>query len=47
MSNEDSDRELGGPTPLLNANAGLVLRECADTVVLLFGTKGYTQYGQV
>ncbi|KAK8073777.1 short-chain specific acyl-CoA dehydrogenase mitochondrial precursor [Apiospora phragmitis] len=37
---------LGGPTTMLKAQAGLVLRECADTAVLLFGGNGYTRTGQ-
>lgn len=46
MTKEDGDRELGGLTALLKANAGLVLKECADTAVLLFGGNGYTRSGQ-
>ncbi|ROV95284.1 hypothetical protein VPNG_08942 [Cytospora leucostoma] len=46
MTREDGDRELGGLTALLKANAGMVLRECADTAVLLFGGNGYTRSGQ-
>ncbi|KAI3397355.1 hypothetical protein diail_10805 [Diaporthe ilicicola] len=46
MPKEDGDRELGGLTGLLKAQAGLVLKECADTAVLLFGGNGYTRSGQ-
>lgn len=46
MSKEDGDRELGGLTGLLKAQAGLVLKECADTAMLLFGGNGYTRSGQ-
>ncbi|KAK7741759.1 hypothetical protein SLS53_004822 [Cytospora paraplurivora] len=46
MTKEDGDRTLGGLTALLKANAGMVLRECADTAVLLFGGNGYTKGGQ-
>ncbi|CAN8102003.1 unnamed protein product [Discula destructiva] len=46
MKKEDSDVALGGLTGLLKANAGVVLKECADTAVLLFGGNGYTQSGQ-
>ncbi|KKY29343.1 putative acyldehydrogenase [Diaporthe ampelina] len=46
MPKEDGDRELGGLTGLLKAQAGLVLKECADTAMLLFGGNGYTRSGQ-
>lgn len=46
MTKEDGDRELGGSIALLKANAGMVLKECADTAVLLFGGNGYTRSGQ-
>lgn len=46
MTKEDGDRELGGLTALLKANAGMVLKECADTAMLLFGGNGYTKSGQ-
>lgn len=46
MPRENGDRELGGMTALLKAHAGVVLRECADTAVLLFGGNGYTRSGQ-
>lgn len=46
ISKEDGDRELGGLTGLLKAQAGLVLKECADTAMLLFGGNGYTRSGQ-
>ncbi|KAJ4390115.1 hypothetical protein N0V93_007588 [Gnomoniopsis smithogilvyi] len=46
MKKEDSDVALGGLTGLLKANAGVVLKECADTAMLLFGGNGYTQSGQ-
>lgn len=46
MKKEDSDVALGGLTGLLKANAGIVLKECTDTAVLLFGGNGYTQSGQ-
>jgi acyl-CoA dehydrogenase len=46
MPKDDADRELGGLTGLLKAQAGIVLRECADTAVLLFGGNGYTRSGQ-
>ncbi|KAG8168154.1 hypothetical protein KVR01_003843 [Diaporthe batatas] len=46
MPKEDGDRELGGLTGLLKAQAGLVLMECADTAMLLFGGNGYTRSGQ-
>lgn len=46
MSKEASDVALGGLTGLLKANAGMVLKECADAAVLLFGGNGYTLSGQ-
>lgn len=46
MPKEDGDRELGGLTGLLKAQAGLVLKEAADTAMLLFGGNGYTRSGQ-
>lgn len=46
MTKDDGDHELGGLTALLKANAGMVLKECADTAVLLFGGNGYTRSGQ-
>jgi acyl-CoA dehydrogenase len=46
MSKDDADRELGGMTGLLKAQAGIVLRECADTAMLLFGGNGFTRSGQ-
>lgn len=46
MKKEESDAALGGLTGLLKANAGIVLKECADTAVLLFGGNGYTLSGQ-
>ncbi|KAI0549162.1 putative acyl-CoA dehydrogenase [Xylaria curta] len=46
MPKDDADRELGGMTGLLKAQAGIIFRECADTAVLLFGGNGYTRSGQ-
>ncbi|ORY67666.1 acyl-CoA dehydrogenase/oxidase [Pseudomassariella vexata] len=46
MEKSEADRELGGMTGLLKAQAGIVLKECADTAVLLFGGNGYTRSGQ-
>ncbi|KAI5918097.1 putative acyl-CoA dehydrogenase [Camillea tinctor] len=46
LSKDDADRELGGMTGLLKAQAGMVLRECADTAMLLFGGNGFTKSGQ-
>ncbi|KAJ8119409.1 hypothetical protein ONZ43_g3634 [Nemania bipapillata] len=46
MKKDDADRELGGMTGLLKAQAGIVFRECADTAVLLFGGNGLTRSGQ-
>jgi acyl-CoA dehydrogenase len=41
-----ADAELGGLTALCKAQAGVVLNECAQTAVLLFGGNGYTRTGQ-
>lgn len=46
MKKEDADRELGGLTAGAKANAGMVLKECADCAALLFGGNGYTRSGQ-
>ncbi|ETS85012.1 hypothetical protein PFICI_03037 [Pestalotiopsis fici W106-1] len=46
LPKDDADRELGGLTAMLKAQAGIVLKECADTAVLLFGGNGYTRSGQ-
>ncbi|KAI1350083.1 putative acyl-CoA dehydrogenase [Xylaria sp. FL0043] len=46
MPKDDADRELGGMTGLLKAQAGMILHECASTAVLLFGGNGFTRSGQ-
>ncbi|KAL1983896.1 hypothetical protein VTN96DRAFT_9820 [Rasamsonia emersonii] len=46
MPKDDADRELGGLTALAKAKAGMVLSECAQCAVLLFGGNGYTRGGQ-
>ncbi|KAH8881297.1 acyl-CoA dehydrogenase NM domain-like protein [Thozetella sp. PMI_491] len=46
MTKADADRELGGLTALLKAQSGIVLKECAEVAVLLFGGNGYTRSGQ-
>ncbi|KAI7321767.1 Acyl-CoA dehydrogenase [Hortaea werneckii] len=46
MKKEEADVELGGLTAAAKANAGVVLKECADCAVLLFGGNGYTRSGQ-
>ena len=40
LSKAEADEKLGGPTALLKAQAGLVLNECAQTAVLIFGGNG-------
>lgn len=40
MKKEDADVELGGLTAAAKANAAIVLKECADCAVLLFGGNG-------
>ncbi|KAK3321928.1 acyl-CoA dehydrogenase/oxidase [Apodospora peruviana] len=41
-----ADKELGGLTALLKAHSGMVLKECAEVAVLLFGGNGFTKSGQ-
>ncbi|KAK5414634.1 hypothetical protein LTR06_004448 [Exophiala xenobiotica] len=46
LTKAEADDKLGGPTALLKAKAGMVLNECAQTAVLIFGGNGYTRTGQ-
>lgn len=46
MRKEDADKELGGLTAAAKAHSGVVLKECADCAVILFGGNGYTRTGQ-
>lgn len=46
LSKEEADKRLGGLTALAKAQSGIVLNECAQTAVLLFGGNGYTRTGQ-
>ncbi|KAK7890587.1 hypothetical protein LTR67_007795 [Exophiala xenobiotica] len=46
LPKEEADIRLGGLTALAKAKAGMVLNECAQTAVLLFGGNGYTRTGQ-
>ncbi|EWC48967.1 hypothetical protein DRE_00272 [Drechslerella stenobrocha 248] len=41
-----ADAELGGLTAMCKANSGIVLNECAQCAVLLFGGNGLTRGGQ-
>lgn len=41
-----ADVKLGGLTALAKAKAGMVLNECAQCAVLLFGGNGYTMTGK-
>lgn len=43
---QEADLKLGGITALAKARAGMVLNECAQCAVLLFGGNGYTAAGQ-
>ncbi|KAL9107732.1 MAG: hypothetical protein Q9227_007447 [Pyrenula ochraceoflavens] len=45
LKKEEADVKLGGLTALAKAKAGLVLNECAQCAVLLFGGNGYTRTG--
>jgi acyl-CoA dehydrogenase len=42
----EADTKLGGLTALAKAKAGMVINECAQCAVLLFGGNGYTTTGQ-
>jgi alkylation response protein AidB-like acyl-CoA dehydrogenase len=46
LPKKDADVELGGLTAAAKAQAGVVLKECADCAVLLFGGNGFTRSGQ-
>lgn len=46
LTKEDADVELGGLTAGAKAQAGIVLKECAECAQLLFGGNGYTRSGQ-
>ncbi|KAH2667400.1 hypothetical protein KXV32_005929 [Aspergillus fumigatus] len=46
LSKEEADQQLGGITALAKAKAAMVLNECAQCAVLLFGGAGYTASGQ-
>lgn len=46
LTKADADIKLGGLTALAKAKGGMVLNECAQTAVLLFGGNGYTRTGQ-
>ena len=46
LSKEEADQKLGGLTALCKAQAGIVLNECAQCAVLLFGGNGFTMSGQ-
>ncbi|KAJ4296642.1 hypothetical protein N0V90_006690 [Kalmusia sp. IMI 367209] len=46
LPKEVADVELGGLTAMAKAQAGIVLNECAQCAMLLFGGNGYTKTGQ-
>lgn len=46
MAKTEADVELGGLTALVKAQAGMVLNECANCAVLLFGGNGFTTTGR-
>ena len=46
LSKAEADVELGGLTAAAKAQAGIVLNECTQCAVLLFGGNGYTRSGQ-
>ncbi|KAF2428601.1 short-chain specific acyl-CoA dehydrogenase mitochondrial precursor [Tothia fuscella] len=46
LTKAEADVKIGGLTALAKANAGMVVNECAQCAVLLFGGAGYTKTGQ-
>jgi len=46
LPKETADIELGGLTAMVKAQSGIVLNECAQCAMLLFGGNGYTKSGQ-
>lgn len=46
LPKSEADFRLGGLTALVKATAGMILNECAQNAVLLFGGNGFTQSGQ-
>lgn len=44
LSKEEADRQLGGVTAMAKAKGAMVLNECAQCAVLLFGGAGFTAY---
>jgi acyl-CoA dehydrogenase len=46
LTKAEADVKLGGLTALAKAQAGIIMNECAQTAVLLFGGNGYTKSGQ-
>ncbi|KAJ9627993.1 hypothetical protein H2203_003212 [Taxawa tesnikishii (nom. ined.)] len=46
LSKAEADVELGGLTAAAKAQAGIVLNECAQCAILLFGGNGFTRSGQ-
>ncbi|KAL4914482.1 acyl-CoA dehydrogenase/oxidase [Aspergillus aurantiobrunneus] len=46
LPKEEADRKLGGITALAKAKGAMVLNECAQCAVLLFGGAGFTKQGQ-
>ncbi|PYI03968.1 putative acyl-CoA dehydrogenase [Aspergillus sclerotiicarbonarius CBS 121057] len=46
LPKDEADQKLGGITALAKAKAGMVLNECAQCAVLLFGGAGFTRSGQ-
>ncbi|THY53495.1 hypothetical protein D6C97_06059 [Aureobasidium pullulans] len=46
LPKKDADVELGGLTAAAKAQAGVVLMECAQCAVLLFGGNGFTRSGK-
>ncbi|OJJ07439.1 hypothetical protein ASPVEDRAFT_178068 [Aspergillus versicolor CBS 583.65] len=46
MPKDEADRQLGGVTALAKAKSAMVLNECAQCAVLLFGGAGFTKQGQ-
>lgn len=46
LTKDAADIHLGGLTALAKAHSGIVINECAQCAILLFGGNGYTKTGQ-
>lgn len=46
LTKKEADQKVGGLTAMAKAKAGMVVNECAQCAVLLFGGSGFTKSGQ-